>query len=255
MVNDELPNCWECPKCNHAGKTGKVSAGLQVPGVSPGGVDLGLARPSLSPPRRRRLGGATADSGAGASPKIYSWCVPSLFLAYKQKRGPGFKYASNLPGSLLKEQKMNRDNKEGQEPAKRRSECEEAPRRRSDEHPKKVPPDGILRRKSDDVHLRRKRKYEKPQELSGRKRVRLGAGGRGQGAGSEGWPGWFRMRGRPGGGGDGQRAAPASHISPESPAQEKRRGKPASHSSSHPFRPRRFKRPPVPPLTSRRGPL
>uniref|UniRef100_A0A8D0QX96 Lysine demethylase 2B n=2 Tax=Sus scrofa TaxID=9823 RepID=A0A8D0QX96_PIG len=112
VVNDELPNCWECPKCNHAGKTGK------------------------------------------------------------QKRGPGFKYASNLPGSLLKEQKMNRDNKEGQEPAKRRSECEEAPRRRSDEHPKKVPPDGILRRKSDDVHLRRKRKYEKPQELSGRKRRR-----------------------------------------------------------------------------------
>nr|KAF6465627.1 lysine demethylase 2B [Rousettus aegyptiacus] len=111
VVNDELPNCWECPKCNHAGKTGK------------------------------------------------------------QKRGPGFKYASNLPGSLLKEQKMNRDNKEGQEPAKRRSECEEAPRRRSDEHPKKVPPDGILRRKSDDVHLRRKRKYEKPQEPSGRKRV------------------------------------------------------------------------------------
>lgn len=110
VVNDELPNCWECPKCNHAGKTGK------------------------------------------------------------QKRGPGFKYASNLPGSLLKEQKMNRDNKEGQEPAKRRSECEEAPRRRSDEHPKKVPPDGLLRRKSDDVHLRKKRKYEKPQELSGRKR-------------------------------------------------------------------------------------
>ncbi|XP_021113180.1 lysine-specific demethylase 2B isoform X9 [Heterocephalus glaber] len=114
VVNDELPNCWECPKCNHAGKTGK---------------------------------------------------------AYKQKRGPGFKYASNLPGSLLKEQKMNRDNKEGQEPAKRRSECEEAPRRRSDEHPKKVPVDSILRRKSDDVHLRRKRKYEKPQELSARKRA------------------------------------------------------------------------------------
>ncbi|KAM8816667.1 lysine-specific demethylase 2B isoform 8-T8 [Rhynchonycteris naso] len=112
VVNDELPNCWECPKCNHAGKTGK------------------------------------------------------------QKRGPGFKYASNLPGSLLKEQKMNRDNKEGQESsAKRRSECEEAPRRRSDEHPKKVPPDGILRRKSDDLHLRRKRKYEKPQEPSGRKRA------------------------------------------------------------------------------------
>ncbi|MBW00200.1 Lysine-specific demethylase 2B, partial [Eschrichtius robustus] len=75
VVNDELPNCWECPKCNHAGKTGK------------------------------------------------------------QKRGPGFKYASNLPGSLLKEQKMNRDNKEGQEPARRRSECEEAPRRRRSEAP------------------------------------------------------------------------------------------------------------------------
>lgn len=48
VVNDELPNCWECPKCNHAGKTGKVSAGLQVPGVKSGGVALGLARPSLS---------------------------------------------------------------------------------------------------------------------------------------------------------------------------------------------------------------
>lgn len=102
---------------------------------------------------------------------------------------------------------MNRDNKEGQEPAKRRSECEEAPRRRSDEHPKKVPSDGILRRKSDDVHLRRKRKYEKPQEPSGRKRVRTGRGeargglagpsgpgcraegaGRGRGENSGPWP-------------------------------------------------------------------
>ncbi|KAH0509798.1 Lysine-specific demethylase 2B, partial [Microtus ochrogaster] len=100
VVNDELPNCWECPNCNHVGKT------------------------------------------------------------WKQKRGSGFK-----------EQKMNQDNKEGQEPAKRKSECEEAPRSRSDEHPKKVPADSILRRKSDDVHLRKKRKYEKPQELSGRKRA------------------------------------------------------------------------------------
>ncbi|CAL9683430.1 unnamed protein product [Knipowitschia caucasica] len=57
VVNDELPNCWECPKCNHAGKTGKVS----------------------------------------------------------QKRGPGFKYASNLPGSLLKEPRLNRDQKEDYE--------------------------------------------------------------------------------------------------------------------------------------------
>ncbi|XP_038618585.1 lysine-specific demethylase 2B isoform X3 [Tachyglossus aculeatus] len=117
VVNDELPNCWECPKCNHAGKTGK---------------------------------------------------------AYKQKRGPGFKYASNLPGSLLKEQKMNRDNKEGLDPAKRKGECEEAVRRKSEEHVKKPPADGILRRKSDEVHLRRKRKFEKPQELTTRKRLKLG---------------------------------------------------------------------------------
>ncbi|XP_074061683.1 lysine-specific demethylase 2B isoform X2 [Macrotis lagotis] len=113
VVNDELPNCWECPKCNHAGKTGK------------------------------------------------------------QKRGPGFKYASNLPGSLLKEQKMNRDNKEGPDLAKRRGDCEEAARRKSEEHAKKVPTDAILRRKSDEVHLRRKRKFEKPQELNTRKRLKL----------------------------------------------------------------------------------
>uniref|UniRef100_A0A672KAB9 [histone H3]-dimethyl-L-lysine(36) demethylase n=1 Tax=Sinocyclocheilus grahami TaxID=75366 RepID=A0A672KAB9_SINGR len=24
VVNDELPNCWECPKCSHSGKTGKT---------------------------------------------------------------------------------------------------------------------------------------------------------------------------------------------------------------------------------------
>lgn len=28
VVNDELPNCWECPKCNHAGKSGKVSTNM-----------------------------------------------------------------------------------------------------------------------------------------------------------------------------------------------------------------------------------
>uniref|UniRef100_A0AAX7U8B5 Lysine-specific demethylase 2B n=1 Tax=Astatotilapia calliptera TaxID=8154 RepID=A0AAX7U8B5_ASTCA len=58
VVNDELPNCWECPKCNHAGKTGKVSISMD-------------------------------------------------FIL-----GPGFKYASNLPGSLLKEPRLNRDSKE-----------------------------------------------------------------------------------------------------------------------------------------------
>lgn len=95
----------------------------------------------------------------------------SLSLAYKQKRGPGFKYASNLPGSLLKEQKMNRDNKEVTDVAKRKGECEETPRRKSDEHSKKNPVDSILRRKSDDAHMRRKRKFEKPQEPAMRKRV------------------------------------------------------------------------------------
>ncbi|XP_069816997.1 lysine-specific demethylase 2B isoform X4 [Dendropsophus ebraccatus] len=29
VVNDELPNCWECPKCNHAGKTGKLKLGKE----------------------------------------------------------------------------------------------------------------------------------------------------------------------------------------------------------------------------------
>lgn len=66
---------------------------------------------------------------------------------------------------------MNRDNKEGLDSAKRRGECEEAARRKSEEHTKKVPADTILRRKSDEVHLRRKRKFEKPQELNTRKRV------------------------------------------------------------------------------------
>lgn len=92
-------------------------------------------------------------------------------MAYKQKRGPGFKYASNLPGSLLKEQKINRDNKEVTDAAKRKGDCEETPRRKSEEHSKKTQVDSILRRKSDEVHLWRKRKFEKPQEPTMRKRV------------------------------------------------------------------------------------
>uniref|UniRef100_A0A8C2ZZT8 Lysine demethylase 2B n=1 Tax=Cyclopterus lumpus TaxID=8103 RepID=A0A8C2ZZT8_CYCLU len=96
VVNDELPNCWECPKCNHAGKTGK------------------------------------------------------------QKRGPGFKYASNLPGSLLKEPRLNRDSKE------EKAEREEVPKRKEEEPPKKRPPllslDGTLRPRLEDNPLRKKRK-------------------------------------------------------------------------------------------------
>uniref|UniRef100_A0A8C4E0U4 Lysine-specific demethylase 2B n=1 Tax=Dicentrarchus labrax TaxID=13489 RepID=A0A8C4E0U4_DICLA len=96
VVNDELPNCWECPKCNHAGKTGK------------------------------------------------------------QKRGPGFKYASNLPGSLLKEPRLNRDSKE------EKAERDECPKRKEEEPPKKRPPllslDGTPRPRLEDNPLRKKRK-------------------------------------------------------------------------------------------------
>uniref|UniRef100_A0A8C4E108 Lysine-specific demethylase 2B n=1 Tax=Dicentrarchus labrax TaxID=13489 RepID=A0A8C4E108_DICLA len=99
VVNDELPNCWECPKCNHAGKTGK------------------------------------------------------------QKRGPGFKYASNLPGSLLKEPRLNRDSKEEPDPKAERDEC---PKRKEEEPPKKRPPllslDGTPRPRLEDNPLRKKRK-------------------------------------------------------------------------------------------------
>ncbi|XP_070845885.1 lysine (K)-specific demethylase 2Bb isoform X5 [Chaetodon trifascialis] len=118
VVNDELPNCWECPKCNHAGKTGK------------------------------------------------------------QKRGPGFKYASNLPGSLLKEPRLNRDLKEEPDPpmittatvtaltatsaVKRKAEREECPKRKEEEPPKKRPPllslDGTPRPRLEDNPLRKKRK-------------------------------------------------------------------------------------------------
>nr|XP_043868142.1 lysine-specific demethylase 2B isoform X1 [Solea senegalensis] len=121
VVNDELPNCWECPKCNHAGKTGKAS---------------------------------------------------------KQKRGPGFKYASNLPGSLLKEPRLNRESREEPDlpmvatatvtaltttPAvKRKAEREEIPKRKEEEPPKKRPPllslDGTPRPRHEDNPLRKKRK-------------------------------------------------------------------------------------------------
>ncbi|XP_069369308.1 lysine (K)-specific demethylase 2Bb isoform X4 [Paralichthys olivaceus] len=118
VVNDELPNCWECPKCNHAGKTGK------------------------------------------------------------QKRGPGFKYASNLPGSLLKETRLIRDLKEEPDPpmvatatvtaltttsaVKRKAEREDVPKRNDEEPPKKRPPllslDGTPRPRLEDNPLRKKRK-------------------------------------------------------------------------------------------------
>lgn len=97
VVNDELPNCWECPKCNYAGKTGK---------------------------------------------------------ACKQKRGPGFKYASNLPGSLLREQKSGRD--EGE---RRKGERDDTPRMPCDDSPSLLLSRDIPRQRPDmPSFLRKKRK-------------------------------------------------------------------------------------------------
>ncbi|KAF0031441.1 hypothetical protein F2P81_015996 [Scophthalmus maximus] len=97
----------------------------------------------------------------------------------KQKRGPGFKYASNLPGSLLKEPRLNRDTKEDPDPpmvatatvvtaltttsaVKRKAEREEIPKRKDEEPPKKRPPllslDATPRPRLEDNPLRKKRK-------------------------------------------------------------------------------------------------
>ncbi|XP_067251280.1 lysine (K)-specific demethylase 2Ba isoform X1 [Chanodichthys erythropterus] len=129
VVNDELPNCWECPKCNYAGKTGK---------------------------------------------------------ACKQKRGPGFKYASNLPGSLLREQKAGRDGREegdqtstGAASIKRKSEREETPRLKTEDLPSRLPPlltpSGLPRPRSEVPNfLRKKRKLfdddEEEEEASAKKK-------------------------------------------------------------------------------------
>ncbi|XP_062855668.1 lysine (K)-specific demethylase 2Ba [Trichomycterus rosablanca] len=96
VVNDELPNCWECPKCNYAGKTGK---------------------------------------------------------ACKQKRGPGFKYASNLPGSLLREQKCSRDESE-----RRKSERDDTPRMPCDDSPSLLMSRDVARPRPDMPSFLRKKK-------------------------------------------------------------------------------------------------
>lgn len=99
----------------------------------------------------------------------------SHLLAVKQKRGPGFKYASNLPGSLLKEPRLNRDIKEEPDTpcvpmatvtsataVKRKLERDDTPKRKVEEPPKKRPPmlslDGTPRPKLEDNPLRKKRK-------------------------------------------------------------------------------------------------
>ncbi|KAF7668988.1 hypothetical protein LDENG_00262240 [Lucifuga dentata] len=105
VVNDELPNCWECPKCNHAGKSGK------------------------------------------------------------QKRGPGFKYASNLPGSLLREQKPVKEEGDASSIAKRRPDREETP----STLPRSRPEDKLRKKRKlfdddeeEDVCVRKKEKSDDP---------------------------------------------------------------------------------------------
>lgn len=107
-------------------------------------------------------------------------------MAYKQKRGPGFKYASNLPGSLLKEQRANRDVKDEADlastavavvpTAKRKAEREETPKRKPEEPPRKRPslplPDGLPQPRPEENPLRKKRKlFDKDPDPIERKRV------------------------------------------------------------------------------------
>nr|XP_040050819.1 lysine (K)-specific demethylase 2Ba isoform X2 [Gasterosteus aculeatus aculeatus] len=120
VVNDELPNCWECPKCNHAGKSGKV---------------------------------------------------------LKQKRGPGFKYASNLPGSLLREQKpVKEEVGDVSSATKRRPDREETPRFRPEEPLHRLPPllsPSNLPRPRPEDKLRKKRKLfddDEEEDLGVRKK-------------------------------------------------------------------------------------
>uniref|UniRef100_A0A8D3DAX2 Lysine (K)-specific demethylase 2Ba n=1 Tax=Scophthalmus maximus TaxID=52904 RepID=A0A8D3DAX2_SCOMX len=119
VVNDELPNCWECPKCNHAGKSGK------------------------------------------------------------QKRGPGFKYASNLPGSLLREQKPVKEEGDASSAVRRRAEREETPRYRPEESLHRQPPllsPSSLPRPRPEDKLRKKRKLfddeDEEEDLGLRKKER-----------------------------------------------------------------------------------
>ncbi|KAK5909947.1 hypothetical protein CesoFtcFv8_003831 [Champsocephalus esox] len=116
VVNDELPNCWECPKCNHAGKSGKVS--------------------------------------------INMW----------------FKYASNLPGSLLREQKSLKEEGDASTAVKRRPDREETPRYRPEEtlhrQPPLLSPSNLPRPRPEDK-LRKKRKLfddDEEEDLGVRKK-------------------------------------------------------------------------------------
>uniref|UniRef100_A0A8C7F9N0 Lysine-specific demethylase 2B n=1 Tax=Oncorhynchus kisutch TaxID=8019 RepID=A0A8C7F9N0_ONCKI len=70
VVNDELPNCWECPKCNHSGKTGKVSI---YGGVEPEYSEyLASTEPESDgeePKPKRPLNNCTSDLGDWLHPR------------------------------------------------------------------------------------------------------------------------------------------------------------------------------------------
>ncbi|XP_075424344.1 lysine-specific demethylase 2B [Ascaphus truei] len=68
---------------------------------------------------------------------------------------------------------MNRDNKELTEVPKRKGEREETPWQDPEEQPKKKLAEGMGKRKPEDGHVRRKRKFEKPPEPAVRKRLKL----------------------------------------------------------------------------------
>lgn len=100
-------------------------------------------------------------------------------LAFKQKRGPGFKYASNLPGSLLREQKPVKEEADASSAVKRRPDREETPRFRPDEplH-RQLPllsPCSLSRPSRPEDKLRKKRKLfdddDDEEEVGMRKKV------------------------------------------------------------------------------------
>ncbi|MCI4381374.1 hypothetical protein PGIGA_G00250810 [Pangasianodon gigas] len=143
VVNDELPNCWECPKCNYAGKTGKPVLPHTAVCVVCGEagkedtlddeeekfnamlMECSICNEIVHPNCLK-----VKDAAGVVNDELPNcWECPKCNYAGKtgkQKRGPGFKYASNLPGSLLREQKSTRDGKD--EGERRRAERDDAPR-------------------------------------------------------------------------------------------------------------------------------
>lgn len=100
----------------------------------------------------------------------------------KQKRGPGFKYASNLPGSLLREQKPVKEEGDAPSAARRRPDREETPRYRPDEllhrQPPLLSPCNLARAARPEDKLRKKRKLfddedDDDDDPCGRKKVRM----------------------------------------------------------------------------------